>query len=66
MRKRKGKDIVVDELPKKKKVIDEETLEYVKTLKRSDYFVVEKLKKLPAQISILSYCYRRKGIEWPC
>lgn len=36
-----------------KKIGAKETVEFIKTLKRSKYFVVEKLKKLPVEISIL-------------
>lgn len=39
---------------RKKKVYDVEVEEFVKMLKRSEYSVVEQLKKAPAQISILS------------
>lgn len=39
---------------RKKKVSDVEVEEFVKMLKRSEYSVVEQLKKAPAQISILS------------
>lgn len=36
-----------------KKIGAKETVEFIKTLKRSKYSVVEKLKKLPVEISIL-------------
>lgn len=53
-RKRKGKDILVEEMQTKKRVSEDGTVEFVKILKRSDYLVVEQLKKLPVWISILS------------
>lgn len=40
-RKRKGKGTATEEPQKKKKVCDEETTEFIKTLKRSEYFVVD-------------------------
>lgn len=40
-RKRKGKEILTVKPQKKKKVSEEETIELVKTLKRSEYSVVK-------------------------
>lgn len=40
---------------KKKRIGDEEILQFSKTLNRSEYYVVEQLKKLPTQIFILSF-----------
>lgn len=53
-RQRKGKDVMAEEPLKKKIVIEEETVEFNKTLKRNEYSVVEQLKKLLVQIYILS------------
>lgn len=44
---------MVEELQKKKIVSKDETIEFVKTFKRSEYSVVEQLKKLSVHISIL-------------
>lgn len=38
----------------KKMVSEDETVEFIKKLKRNEYPVVDQLKKLPTQISILS------------
>lgn len=53
-RNRKEKEVLAEELQKKKRVNEEETAEFIKTLKMSEYSVMEQLKKLPAQISIMS------------
>lgn len=45
---------MADESQRKKRVGEDEAAEFIKTLKRSEYSVVEQLKKQPAQISILS------------
>lgn len=39
---------------KKRKISDNETVEFIKTIKRSEYSIIKQLKMLPAQISILS------------
>lgn len=39
---------------RKKRVCEDDTAEFIKTLKRSEYSIVEQLKKQPTQISILS------------
>lgn len=40
-KKRKGKDVLVEELRKKKRISMEETIVWIETLKRSKYSVVE-------------------------
>lgn len=54
-KRRKAKEIVcVNESIKKGRVTDEEVIEFVKTIKHSEYLVVEQLKRMYAHISILS------------
>lgn len=63
MKRQEGKDIEIEEPQKNKRVNDEETVEFIKTLKGSAYYVVDQLKKLLAK-SLYCHCYyRRKGIE---
>lgn len=52
-KKRKGKEALAEEPQRKKRVDEDDTTAFIKTLKRSKYPVVEQLKKQPAQISIL-------------
>lgn len=59
-KKRKGNGRAIEEPQTMKKVNDEETMEFIKTLKRNEYLVVAQLKKLPAQISILSLLFSSK------
>lgn len=51
--KRKGKDVMTEELQNKKRVSEEEIIKLIKTLKRSQYFR-GRADKVPAQILILS------------
>lgn len=53
-KKRKGKEILAEKPQKRGRVSEDDVAEFVKTLKRSEYSVVEQLKKQPAEISILS------------
>lgn len=46
--------MLVEEPQKTKMVCDDETMKFVKTLRRSEYLVVGQLKNLAAQISIPS------------
>lgn len=47
--------MLVGEPQKEKRSSEDETVELLKTLKRSEYSVLEQLKKLSVQISILSF-----------
>ena len=51
---RKGKMAENTQVPLKKAVTEEENAEFLKKLKVPDYSIVEQLKKMPAQISLLS------------
>ena len=55
-RKAKGKEVIgfEKELEVNKPVIEEETNEFLKQMKHSEYCVVDQLKKTPAKISIMS------------
>lgn len=59
--KRKGKDVLIVEPKKMKSVSKDETIEFIDTFKRRKYLVVEQLKKLSAQISILSLLLSSKA-----
>lgn len=43
-RKRKGKDVMAEDPQRMKRVSEEESVEFIKTLKRSKYSIVEQLK----------------------
>lgn len=60
-RKRKGNGVAKEEPQKQKKTRGEEMAKFVKTLKRSRYLVFEQLKKLYAQIFILSFAVIMRG-----
>lgn len=53
MKGKQKENVSIEEPEMMKKISAKETVEFMKTLKRSKYSVVEKLKKLLAQISIL-------------
>lgn len=53
-RKRKWKEALAEKPQRKKRVSEDDTTEYIKTLKRSEYSIVKQLKEKSAQISILS------------
>lgn len=53
-KKRKGKEVLAEEPQRKKWVSEDDTIEFIKTLKRGEYSIVKQLKKQPAQISRLS------------
>lgn len=64
-RKRKEKGINIEVPQKKKRVSDEETMEFIKTLKIRQCSIVDKLKYYPPH-SLYSRCYyHRKGIDRP-
>lgn len=48
MKEKEKDDIVIEEPQKKKKVNDEEKLKFIKTLKRSEYSIIEQIKNLHA------------------
>lgn len=45
---KEGKDVLAEEPQIKKWVNEDESMEFIKTLKRSEYSIFEQLKKLPA------------------
>lgn len=55
-RKRKGEDVLVEESQKKKIVSEEGTVEFIKSLKISEYSVVEQLRKLLGQFPSYPSC----------
>lgn len=51
---KEGKDVLAEEPQRKKRVREEKTVDFIKKVQRSEYSVVEQLKKLSTQISVLS------------
>lgn len=58
--RRKGKELV-EERQKKKRVYEDKTVEFIKIVMRSECLVVEQLKKLPKQFSMLSLLLSSKA-----
>lgn len=47
-RREKGKEVMAKERQTKKRVNEDDAAKFIKTQKRSEYFVVKQLKKQPA------------------
>ncbi|XP_070007619.1 uncharacterized protein [Nicotiana sylvestris] len=52
---RKAKPVKDIQIPVKKSVTEEEVEESLKRMKMQDYFIIDQLRKTPAQISLLSF-----------
>ncbi|XP_015078423.1 uncharacterized protein LOC107022277 [Solanum pennellii] len=57
---KRDKQIKENQLPMKKPVTEEDTEEFLKKMKAQDYFVIDQLRKTPAQISLLSLLIHSK------
>ena len=67
-RKEKGKEVVdLDKAPEvNKPVTEEESNEFLKLIKHSEYCIVDQLKKTPARISLMSLILALSRIKMPC
>ncbi|XP_015077101.1 uncharacterized protein LOC107021042 [Solanum pennellii] len=57
---RRDKQIKENQLPMKKPVTEEDAEEFLKKMKAQDYSVIDQLRKMPAQVSLLSLLIHSK------